>query len=153
MLIIMLWILIKHGGITMTIENPTRDEIREILKKAKRIAVVGLSDNPERTSYMVSKAMQDAGYEIIPVNPTADEILGVKAVASLKEIEGHVDIVNVFRRSEFLPDVAKEFDEIDADIFWAQLGLENEEAYQFLKEKGYTVIMDRCIKVEHAMTK
>ena len=137
----------------MAIENPTRDEIREILKKAKRIAVVGLSDKPDRTSYMVSKAMQDAGYEIIPVNPTADEILGVKSVSSLKEIEGHVDIVNVFRRSEFLPEVAKEFAEIDADIFWAQQGLENEEAYQFLKEKGYTVIMDRCIKVEHALTK
>lgn len=140
-------------GLHMAIENPTRDEIREILKKAKRIAVVGLSDNPERTSYMVSKAMQDAGYEIIPVNPQADTILGVKAVSSLKEIEGHVDIVNVFRRSEFLPEVAKEFAEIDADVFWAQLGLENEEAYQYLKEKGYTVVMDRCIKVEHAMTK
>ncbi|MCQ6276346.1 CoA-binding protein [Bacillus sp. V3B] len=134
-------------------ENPTRDEIRDILKKAKRIAVVGLSDKPDRTSYMVSQAMQNAGYEIIPVNPTAAEILGVKAVSSLKEIEGHVDIVNVFRRSEFLPEVAKEFAEMDADIFWAQQGLENEEAYQFLKEKGYTVIMDRCIKVEHAMTK
>jgi uncharacterized protein len=137
----------------MAIENPTRDEIRDILKKAKRIAVVGLSDKPDRTSYMVSQAMQNAGYEIIPVNPTAEEILGVKTVSSLKEIEGHVDIVNVFRRSEFLPEVAKEFAEIDADIFWAQQGLENEEAYQFLKEKGYTVIMDRCIKVEHAMTK
>ena len=137
----------------MAIENPTRDEIREILKRAKRIAVVGLSDNPDRTSYMVSKAMQDAGYEIIPVNPTAATILGVKAVSNLKEIDGHVDIVNVFRRSEFLPEVAREFAEIDADVFWAQQGLENEEAYQFLKEKGYTVVMDRCIKVEHAMTK
>lgn len=137
----------------LAIENPSRDEIREILKKAKRIAVVGLSANPERTSYMVSKAMQDAGYEIIPVNPTVDEVLGVKAVKSLKEIEGHVDIVNVFRRSEFLMDVAKEFVEINADVFWAQLGVVNEEAYQFLKAKGYTVIMDRCIKVEHALTK
>jgi uncharacterized protein len=144
---------LKYGGIQMAIENPTRDEIRDILKKAKRIAVVGLSDKLDRTSYMVSQAMQNAGYEIIPVNPTAEEILGVKTVSSLKEIEGHVDIVNVFRRSEFLPEVAKEFAEIDADIFWAQQGLENEEAYQFLKEKGYTVIMDRCIKVEHAMTK
>jgi uncharacterized protein len=137
----------------MTIINPSRDEIGDILKKAKRIAVVGLSDNPERTSYMVSKAMQDAGYDIIPVNPKAEEILGVKTVANLKEIEGHVDIVNVFRRSEYLLEVAKEFAEIDADIFWAQLGLENQEAYDFLKEKGYTVIMDRCIKVEHALTK
>lgn len=137
----------------MAIINPSREEMGQMLKKAKRIAVVGLSDNPERTSYMVTKAMQDSGYEIIPVNPTVNEVLGVKAVASLKEIQGHVDIVNIFRRSEFLPELAKEFAEIDADIFWAQLGVENEEAYEFLTERGYTVIMDRCIKVEHALTK
>ncbi|GAA3324016.1 hypothetical protein GCM10020331_050200 [Ectobacillus funiculus] len=80
---------------------------------------------------MVSKAMQDAGYDIIPVNPNAEYILGKKAVKSLKDIEGHVDIVNVFRRSEHLMDVAKEFVEIDADIYWAQLGLEDEETYAF----------------------
>ncbi|MGE7890119.1 CoA-binding protein [Bacillus cereus] len=137
----------------MTIENPTRTEIGEVLKKSKTIAVVGLSDKPERTSYMVSKAMQDAGYRIIPVNPTVDEVLGEKAVASLKDIKEHVDIVNVFRRSEFLMDVAKEFVEIDADVFWAQLGVQDEGTYNLLKEKDYTVIMDRCIKVEHAMTK
>lgn len=102
---------------------------------------------------MVSEAMQKAGYEIIPVNPTVDEVLGVKAVSTLKEIEGHIDIVDIFRRSEYLPELAKEFLEIDADVFWAQLGVENEEAYQLLKEKGKTVIMDRCIKVEHALTK
>ncbi|PEW65800.1 CoA-binding protein [Bacillus cereus] len=137
----------------MTIENPTRTEIGEVLKKSKTIAVVGLSDKPERTSYMVSKAMQDAGYRIIPVNPTVDEVLGEKAVSSLKDIKEHVEIVNVFRRSEFLMDVAKEFVEIDADVFWAQLGVQDEDTYKFLKEKDYTVIMDRCIKVEHAMTK
>ncbi|TYS91557.1 CoA-binding protein [Rossellomorea aquimaris] len=134
-------------------ENPSRQEIGNILKKSKRIAVIGLSDNPARTSYMVSKAMQDQGYEIIPVNPTIDSALGVKAVSSLKEIEGPIDIVNVFRRSEFLPEIAIEFDEIDSNVFWAQQGVMNEEAYRFLKERGYTVIMDRCIKVEHALTK
>lgn len=137
----------------MMIENPTRTEIGEVLKKSKTIAVVGLSDKPERTSYMVSKAMQDAGYRIIPVNPTVDEVLGEKAVSSLKDIKEHVDIVNVFRRSEFLMEVAKEFVEIDADVFWAQLGVQDEDTYKLLKEKDYTVIMDRCIKVEHAMTK
>ncbi|MES1045988.1 CoA-binding protein [Heyndrickxia oleronia] len=137
----------------MTIENPSREEIGIILKKAKRVAVVGLSNNPERTSYMISEAMQKAGYEIIPVNPSVDEVLGVKAVSSLMDIEGHVDIVNIFRRSEFLPDLAQQFVEIDADVFWSQLGVENEEAYQFLKDKGKTVIMNRCIKVEHALTK
>lgn len=135
------------------IENPSREEIGKLLKKAKRIAVVGLSDNPERTSYMISAAMQANGYEIIPVNPLVNEVLGVKAVKSLKDIEGHVDIVNVFRRSEFVMELAKEFVEMDADIFWTQLGVVDEEAFQFLKEKGYTVIMDRCIKVEHALTK
>jgi uncharacterized protein len=134
-------------------ENPSREEIGKILKKSKRIAVVGLSDKENRTSYMVSKAMQDNEYEIIPVNPTIDSALGIKAVPSLKDIEGPVDIVNVFRRSEHLLQVAKEFDEMDAKVFWAQLGLINEEAYRFLKERGYTVIMDRCIKVEHALTK
>ncbi|PKG23268.1 CoA-binding protein [Niallia nealsonii] len=137
----------------MAIENPSRQEIGELLKKAKRIAVVGLSDNPERTSYMVSYAMKEAGYEIIPVNPTIQEVFGVKAVANLSDITGHVDIVNVFRRSEYLPEVADQFEKIDADVFWAQLGVAHEETFQRLAEKGYTVIMDRCIKVEHALTK
>jgi uncharacterized protein len=137
----------------MAIENPSRKEIGAILKESKRIAVVGLSPNPLRTSFMVSEAMQKAGYEIIPVNPHADYVLGQKAVSSLKEIEGHIDIVNVFRRSEHLYDLAKQFDGIGADVFWAQQGVEDEKAYTFLKEKGYTVIMDRCIKVEQALTK
>ncbi|WP_042456757.1 CoA-binding protein [Neobacillus dielmonensis] len=137
----------------MAVEYPSLEEMGAILKKAKRIAVVGLSNNPARTSYQVSEVMQKAGYEIIPVNPTIDEALGVKAVATLKDIDGHIDIVNVFRRSEQLFDVAKEFIEVDADVFWAQQGLVNEEAYEFLTEKGYPVIMDRCIKVIHSLTK
>lgn len=137
----------------MTIENPSREEIGEILKTKKRIAVVGLSNNQEKSSYMISKAMQQAGYEIIPVNPTIEDALGVKAYDSLKEIEGHVDIVNVFRRPEHLPAIAKDAVEIGADVFWAQSGIANEEAYEYLKEHGMTVIMDRCIKVEHAITR
>ncbi|ANB59227.1 CoA-binding protein [Anoxybacteroides amylolyticum] len=137
----------------MPITNPSREEIAEILQKAKRIAVVGLSNNPDRTSYMVAKAMKDAGYDIIPVNPMIEEWEGIPAMKSLKDIEGHVDIVNVFRRSEHLPEVAREFVQIDADVFWAQLGVVHEDVYRFLKEKGYTVVMDRCIKVEHALTK
>jgi predicted CoA-binding protein len=141
----------KEGAFKVAIENPSREEIGAILKKAKRIAVVGLSDNPNRTSYQVSKAMQDAGYEIIPVNPQVTKVLGEKAYAKLSDIPGHIDIVNVFRRSEYLPEIAKEFDQIDADVFWAQQGVFNEEAYEFLKDKGYTVIMDRCIKLEHSL--
>lgn len=136
----------------MAIENPSRDEIKKILQAKKRIAVVGLSDKPHRTSYGVSKAMKEAGYEIIPVNPNVEEALGEKAVGSLEDIEGHVDIVDVFRRSEFLPDLAKQAVAIGADVFWAQLGVSNEEAYDYLKKHGVTVIMDRCIKVEHSIT-
>lgn len=133
---------------------PSREEIGQILKEHNTIAVVGLSDNPERTSYQVSKAMQEAGYTIIPVNPTTtSKVLGETAYPSLKDVDKPFDIINVFRRSEHLPEIAKEAAETDAKVFWAQLGLENEEAYHTAKSAGMTVIMDRCIKVEHALTK
>ncbi len=106
----------------MAIQNPTNEEIKAILHTSKRIAVVGLSGNQERTSYMISEAMQNAGYEIIPVNPNVHEVLGQKAVASLQEIEGSIDIVNVFRRSEYLIEIAKDTVAIGAKVFWAQLG-------------------------------
>lgn len=132
-------------------DNPTQEQIKRILENAKRIAIVGLSDNEARTSYQIAEALQHAGYEIIPVNPNVDEVLGVKSVASLKDVDGHIDIINIFRRSEYLPDVAKDAQGIDADVFWAQLGLYNEEAYNIAEQSGFTVIMDRCIKVDHAL--
>lgn len=132
-------------------KNPTNETIGNILKEAKTIAVVGLSDNPERTSYQVTKAMQDNGYRIIPVNPKVDEVLGEKAYASLLDIDEKIDIINVFRRSEFLPEIAKEAIQTDCKVFWAQQGVMNEEAYEILKENGFTVIMDVCIKVAHAV--
>lgn len=135
----------------MAWENPSNAEIRKVLDEAKTIAVVGLSDNPNRTSYEVSAAMQQAGYKIIPVNPMVDEVLGEKAYASLAEVEEKIDIINVFRRSELLPDIAKEALKTDCKVFWAQQGVENQEAYDLLKENGFTVIMDLCIKVAHAV--
>jgi uncharacterized protein len=134
------------------VQNPSNVEVKNILENAKTIAVVGLSDNPDRTSYQVSKAMQDAGYRIIPVNPTVGEVLGEKAYKSLTDIEESFDIINVFRRSEFLPEVAREAVQTDAKIFWAQQGLQSEEAYDILKEHDFTVLMDLCIKVAHAVT-
>lgn len=133
--------------------NPESSEISEILRNNKRIAVVGLSNNPERTSYKVAQVMQNAGYEIIPVNPGIDEALGVKAVSSLKEIDGQVDIVNVFRKSEFLLEVAEETVAINAKVFWSQLGLLDEDAYNYLKKHDTTVVMDHCIKIELARMK
>lgn len=133
----------------MTVVNPNPDEIKALLKNAKRIAIVGLSDQPERDSYEVANYLLSQGYEIIPVNPRVTEVFGIKSVSSLAEIEGHVDVVNVFRRPEFLYEIAEETAEIGADIFWSQLGLVDGKAYDFLKLKGITTVMDRCIKIEH----
>ena len=133
--------------------NPNREKIKKVLDDSKTIAVVGLSPNPDRTSYMVSEAMQRAGYRIIPVNPRADNVLGEKSYATLADIPEPVDIVNVFRRSEFLPDLARDFKAIDAPVFWTQLNVVDEAVFDDLTDAGYTVIMDRCIKVEHAILK
>src|SRR5699024_427471 len=113
--------------------------------------VVGLSDNPARTSYQIAEAMQKAGYKIIPVNPMVEEVLGEKAYKSLTEIEEKIDIINVFRRSEFLPGIAEEAIQTNCKVFWAQQGVSNEDAYKTLKEHDFTVIMDLCIKVLHAV--
>ena len=133
-------------------KNPSDGVVRQYLTTSKTVAVVGLSDREETTSNRVSKEMQSRGYRIIPVNPklAGQEILGEKAYASLAEIPFHVDIVDVFRRSEFLPDVARDFLQADAQIFWAQLGLENKEAEEILRDGGCEdIVMNRCIKKEH----
>ena len=133
-------------------KNPSDGVVRQYLTTSKTIAVVGLSDREETTSNRVSKEMQSRGYRIIPVNPklAGQEILGEKAYASLADIPFHVDIVDVFRRSEFLPDVARDFLQADAKIFWAQLGLENQEAEEILRAGGCEdIVMNRCIKKEH----
>ncbi|WP_394119849.1 CoA-binding protein [Planococcus donghaensis] len=137
----------------MILNNPSREEIKNVLDNAKTIAVIGLSPNPSRTSHIVSEAMQRAGYRIIPVNPQADTVLGEKSYVSLSEIPEKVDIVNVFRRSEFLEDIAEEFMKIDCPVFWTQLNVVDEDVFNRLADAGYTVIMDRCIKVEHAILK
>ena len=100
-------------------QNPSQDVIASYLKNAKTIAVVGLSERENSPAYGVSKVMQEAGYTIIPVNPrlAGEKVLGETAYARLQDIPVHVDIVDVFRRSEFLPEVAKDFIETDADIF------------------------------------
>lgn len=137
---------------TYHFQNPSDTIVKHYLENSKVIAVVGLSDREETTSNRVSKEMQARGYRIIPVNPRAagSQIFGETVYASLKDIPFPVDIVDVYRRSEFLPDVARDFLEADANIFWAQLGLENEEAEQILREAGREdIVMDRCIKREH----
>ena len=137
---------------TYHFQNPSDTIVKHYLENSKVIAVVGLSDREETTSNRVSKEMQERGYRIIPVNPRAagSQIFGETVYASLKDIPFPVDIVDVYRRSEFLPDVALDFLQSDAKIFWAQLGLENEEAERILRAAGRDdIVMDRCIKREH----
>ncbi|MFI2857580.1 CoA-binding protein [Paenibacillus sp. JSM ZJ436] len=136
----------------MAFQNPAREEIGNILANAGSIAVVGLSDKPDRTSHLVSMAMQSRGYRIIPVNPGAEHILGETCYPSLADIPEPVDIVNVFRRSEYCAEVAQEAAAIGAKVLWLQQGIWSEEAARIAQENGMTVIMDRCIKVEDAIT-
>lgn len=137
----------------MGFENPSRERLKQLLEQTKTIAVVGLSDKPDRTSYMVAAAMQAKGYRIIPVNPNAREVLGEKSYASLSDIEQPVDLVNVFRRSEDTPAVARDVLKMKhkPPVFWLQLGIENEEAASLMQDAGIEVVMDRCIKVEDSI--
>ncbi|MGU7877773.1 CoA-binding protein [Streptococcus suis] len=133
-------------------QNPSQDIIFDYLRNAKTIAVVGLSSREETAAYRVSKLMQEAGYKIIPVNPKAagGTILGELVYSSLAEIDQPIDIVDVFRRSEFLPEVAQEFIRSNAKIFWAQLGLESQEAEKLLRQAGRNdIVMNKCIKIEY----
>jgi predicted CoA-binding protein len=135
----------------MSYVQPSREEIKQILLDTHTIAVVGLSDDPSKTSHMVSKAMQAKGYRIVPVNPKADYILGETSYPSLKDIPIPIDIVNVFRRPEHTPPIAEEAVASGAKVLWLQLGIANEEAATIASEGGLTVIMDRCIKVEDSI--
>jgi len=134
----------------MNYSNPTQEQIRQILLNTRVIAVVGLSDNPDRTSYRVSQMMQSKGYRIIPVNPNVEQILGEKCYASLDEVPEAIDVVNVFRKSELVVPVAEAAVQVQAKVLWLQLGVYNETAAQIAMQSGLTVIMDRCIKVEQA---
>lgn len=137
---------------TYSFQNPSQEQIFTYLKNAKTIAVVGLSSREETAAYRVSKLMQEAGYKIIPVNPRAagETLLGEKVYASLLDIDQPIDIVNVFRRSEFLADVAREFVQTEAKVFWAQLGLESQEAEEILRQAGRNdLVMNKCIKIEY----
>lgn len=136
-------------------QNPSSEVRRQLLEEAKTIAVVGLSNKPHRTSYMVSAAMQNNGYKIIPVNPViaGETVLGETVVASLTEIEEPVDIVNVFRKSEDVLPVAKDTLHMKhkPKAFWMQQGIANEEAAKLVGAEGILVIQDLCIKVDHAL--
>ena|ERR1700761_2756572 len=128
---------------------PATDEIGELLKKSKIIAVVGLSDSPLRPSYGVSAYMQGHGYRIIPVNPIIKGALGEKAVATLSDVQEKIDIVDVFRRSEHVADVVDEAIRLKVPAIWLQEGVIDEEAAAKARKAGIFVVMDKCILKEH----
>jgi predicted CoA-binding protein len=124
--------------------------IQRVLREAKTIAVVGLSSNVLRASHFVGYYLQRHGYRVIPVNPRETEILGEKSYGSLREVPVPVDIVNVFRAPSALPGIAREAVAIGAKCLWCQFGVIDEEGARIAEEGGLAVVVDRCIKVEHA---
>jgi len=121
---------------------------KEILERYKRIAVVGLSSNTWRASYGVSRFMQTVGYEITPVNPNETAVLGQKAYSTLDEVPAPVEIVNIFRRPEFVPEIVDAAIRRGARVVWMQEGVIHEEAAQRARAAGIEVVMDRCILKE-----
>lgn len=128
---------------------PFRDPITDLLQRSKTIAVVGLSDNPMRPSHGVSDYMQSHGYRIIPVNPRIQSCLGEKAYASLLGIPDEIDIVNIFRRPEFVEEVVEQAIQLKVPAVWMQEDVIHETAAEKARKAGIFVVMDRCILKEH----
>jgi predicted CoA-binding protein len=131
-------------------QNPSDDSLRTLLEKTRRIAVVGLSPKPQRDSHRVALYLQQQGYTIIPVYPREDEILGEKVYRRVQDIPEPVDLVDVFRRGEDLPEVVDDALAAKAPALWFQLGCVNEAAAATATAAGATVVMDRCLLVEHS---
>lgn len=127
------------------------ETIRTILENAKTIAVVGLSDRPERASFSVSQQMQRRGYRIVPINPRLSSVLGEKAYPTLDAAQaavGTIDLVNVFRASEFVPEIVRDLIRLKIPYLWLQQGVCHDEAAQLAEAAGIKVVMDRCIYLE-----
>jgi hypothetical protein len=133
----------------MPVDRLTDDDIKEILTKYKRIAVVGLSPKPERDSYQVAKYLMEHGYEIIPVNPRYEEVLGKKSYPSLLDVPEEIDIVDIFRRPEFTGEIVEQAIKKGAKVVWFQFKTYNRDAFKKAKEAGLIAVAHRCIKKEH----
>lgn len=133
----------------MTSADIRSDKLKHILSTMKTIAVVGLSTDPSKDSYRVADYLKQHGYRIIPVNPGADEILGEKSFPDLKSIAEPIDMVDVFRHPEHVPEIAREAVAVNAKVLWLQLGIESEEGERIAREGGLTVIQNECTMREH----
>ena len=135
----------------MTHQNPSQNDIRDLLTEAQTVAMVGASSRDNRPSYGIFRKLQAAGYRVIPVNPHEKEVLGEKAYATLDEVPVPIDIVDVFRRSDDTPPIADDAVRVGAKTLWLQLGISSEDAAQRAKAGGLTVVMDLCISTAHSV--
>lgn len=129
--------------------NASDEEVRAILESSKTVAIVGLSDKPERDSYGVASYLKAHGYRIIPVNPNVKEVLGERASASLREVPGQVDVVDIFRKPEAIPAIVDEAIAIGVKTVWMQEGLAHNAAADKARAAGLSVIMSKCMMKEH----
>jgi predicted CoA-binding protein len=120
---------------------------KNILQNSKTIAIIGCSPKEQRDSYKVAKYLQEQGYKIIPIHPNADEILSQKVYKNILDVKEHIDIVNIFVNSSLVPQIVEDVNKLDTKIIWSQLGIFNDEAFAKLENK--TLIVDKCIKIEH----
>ena len=132
-------------------QNPTDQELKQILTDATTIAMVGASSNPAKPSHRIMQKLQKAGYRVIPVNPSESDILGERSYPSLLDVPERIDIVDVFRRAEDTPGIADEAATIGAKVLWLQSGISSEEAAERATRGGLTVVMDSCIGVTHSL--
>lgn len=130
--------------------NPSDDRLRSLLESVKRIAVVGLSPKDHRDSNRVARYLQSRGYEIVPVYPRGETILGQRVYRRIQDVPGGVDLVDVFRRSEHLPEVVEDALAARSPALWFQLGCVHQDAARRAREVGALVVMDRCLMVDHA---
>jgi predicted CoA-binding protein len=130
--------------------NPDEATIRALLREMKRVVVVGLSPKPQRDSHRVARYLQEHGYEVVPVYPREETILGETVYRRVRDVPGPIDLVDVFRRSEHLPAVFDDVLASPARAIWTQLGCVDEDGAARAREQGLTVVMNRCVMVDHA---
>jgi len=129
--------------------NPPDEEVVELLKSAKTIAVVGISHKEDRDSYKVAKYLKEHGYKIIPVNPKYKEVLGEPCYPDLKSIPEKIDVVDIFRKVDAIPGIVDEAISVGAGAVWMQLGLAHNESAEKARQAGLKVVMNKCMKIEH----
>ncbi len=135
---------------TLPEKSVSDENVLNILKGAKTVAVVGISHKEERDSHRVARYLQEKGYKVIPVNPKYKEVLGVPCYADLRSVPEHIDVVDIFRNVEAIPAIVDEAIEVKAGCVWMQLGLAHNEAGEKARCSGMEVVMNRCIKIEHS---